>query len=158
MNDPTAVRISTVTQLKTRWLGGLRCRSRVERPADNDDRSSLILETDSNHLADVRGTDIAASSVEHLLHALASSMTATMVEQAQMAGISVQRVVSHSKGTRPSSPDEDAPQAAPLQAIDIAFNVSSNFRASDLESLCANDPMYQTLRRALPINISVEST
>ncbi|MFK8019819.1 MAG: OsmC family protein [Pseudomonadales bacterium] len=157
MNEPTAIRASSITRVKTRWLGGLRCRSRIERDASNDDYASIILESDSPSLADVRGTDSAASAAEHLLHALASSVTATMVEGAESIGLTIERVMAKTTGLRQVAGDDSLGDAT-LKSIDIEIAVTAHFRATDLESFCANDPMYKTLRRALPINISVHQT
>ncbi|MFK7731682.1 MAG: hypothetical protein AB8B48_08695 [Pseudomonadales bacterium] len=154
MNETPIIAASSIARIRSRWLGGLRCRSRVERDADDGRQTSIVLETDAARFADIRGSDTSASSVEHLLHALTSSVMATMVQRAQLEGIAIELVTSSSIGVRPKPMSADS-QPQPLQAIDLKFEVKASERASEIEQLCANDPMYKTLRRALPVTISV---
>lgn len=79
---------------------------------------------------------------------------ATMVQRAQLAGVSMELVTSSSTGVCSNllNGDDDRP---PLEAIDLQFEVKASERAAEIEQMCANDPLYKTLRRALPVTISV---
>ncbi len=153
MSDQTAVQSNNTAQLKTRWLGGLRCRSRIER-VDESGKTSIILESDAADPDSLRGSERAASSVEHLLHALASSMTSSLVQGAEHAGITLELVVSYTRAVKtPLGNPSTFPE--PLESIDLLFEIKCAHRATDLEQICANDPMYRMLRRSIPVHYSV---
>lgn len=154
MNETSTIAASSIARIRSRWLGGLRCRSRVEREADGTRQTAIVLETDAAQYSDIRGSDTSASAVEHLLHALTSSVMATMVQRAQLAGVAIELVTSSSTGVCAKPLGTDA-EPSPLEAIDLQFEVKASERASDIEQMCTNDPMYKTLRRALPVTISV---
>ncbi|MEM8497409.1 MAG: hypothetical protein AAF542_05250 [Pseudomonadota bacterium] len=154
MDETPIIAASSIARIRSRWLGGLRCRSRVERDSEGVRQTAIVLETDAARIADIRGSDTSASSVEHLLHALTSSVMATMVQRAQLAGIAIELLSSNSIGVRPKPLSADS-EPQPLQAIDLQFEVKASERASEIEQFCANDPLYKTLRRALPVTISV---
>ena len=87
-------------RIQNRWIGGGQNRSEVQQFSaggkETQHKAHLTLEADEPEV--LLGTDRGANPVEHLLHALASCVTTSMVYHAAARGIAVEEVESSLEG------------------------------------------------------------
>ena len=87
-------------RIQNRWIDCGQSRSRVQQFSaggkETEHGTDLILQADEPEV--LLGTDRAANPVEHLLHALASCVTTSMVYHAAARGIAIEQVESSLEG------------------------------------------------------------
>jgi len=151
-------------RIQNRWIGGGQNRSKVQQFSaggkETQHKSDLILEADEPEA--LLGTDNAANPVEHLLHALASCVTTSLIYHAAARGIAVEQVESSLEG------DLDlrgflglAPNVRKgYQQIRMKLSIKADVtdqELRDLASLGPNfSPVFDSIIKGVPISVSTE--
>lgn len=108
------------------------------------------------------GRDTAASPVEHLLHALASCVTTSMVYHAAARGISIERVESSIEGELDLRGflGLDPSVRNGCQQIRMKLRIKARLTDEELRELSSLgptfSPVYDSLRNGVPITVSAE--
>ena len=139
-----------------RWLGGNHNRTTVTGfyGAKQEIAHKQKFELDADEPPILAGEDQGANPVEHLLHALASCVTTSMVAHAAVRGIHVEEVESELEG------DIDLSDDVPRGYTDIRVNFKVKADPEDLErlkELCEYSPVFNTLMQGVPVSIRVSS-
>ena len=151
-------------RIQNRWIGGGQNRSKVQQFSaggkETQHQTDLTLEADEPDV--LLGTDIAANPVEHLLHALASCVTTSMVYHAAARGIPIKQVESSLEG------DLDlhgflglAPSVRKgYQQIRLKLRIKAavtDGEFQELVSLGPNfSPVFDSITKGVPILVSTE--
>src|SRR5262245_5283861 len=108
------------------------------------------------------GKDTAANPVEHLLHALASCVTTSMVYHASARGIQIDKVESSFEGDLDLRGflELDPSVRKGYQGIRARFKVSANVPDDQLEEIIrlgtGHSPVYDSLANGVPIAVTAE--
>jgi len=108
------------------------------------------------------GKDTAANPVEHLLHALASCLTTSMVYHAAARGIQIEEVESTLEGDLDLRGflDLDGNVRNGYQGIRVRFKIKADVPDAKLQELGqlgpARSPVYDSLTRGVPVSITAE--
>src|SRR5215467_11107662 len=108
------------------------------------------------------GKDTAANPVQHLLHALASCLTTSMVYHAAARGIQIDKVESTFEGDLDLRGflELDPSVRKGYQGIRARFKVSANVPDDQLEEIIrlgtGHSPVYDSLANGVPIAVSAE--
>jgi uncharacterized OsmC-like protein len=151
-------------RIQNRWIGGGQNRSKVQQFSaggkETQHMTELTLEADEPDV--LLGTDVGANPVEHLLHALASCVTTSMVYHAAARGIAIKQVESSLEG------DLDlrgflglAPNVRKgYQQIHLKLRIKADVtdqELRDLASLGPNfSPVFDSIAKGVPISVSTE--
>ena len=108
------------------------------------------------------GKDIGANPVEHLLHALASCVTTSMVYHASARGIAIEKVESSLDGDIDLQGflglDEKVRKG--FQQIRFKFRIKADITDAQLQDLAALgpqfSPVFDTLTKGTPVSVSAE--
>ncbi len=105
------------------------------------------------------GNDQGANPVEHLLHALASCVTTSMVAHAAVRGINIDEVHSEIEGDIDLRGflglDDSVPKG--FTNIRVKFSVKADVDdLNKLKELCAFSPVYNTLTNGVPVDIDIQ--
>jgi uncharacterized OsmC-like protein len=108
------------------------------------------------------GKDTAANPVEHLLHALASCLTTSMVYHAAARGIQIEEVVSSLEG------DLDLHGFLALdknvrngyQGIRVNFKIKADVPDEKLQEICqlgpGHSPVFDSLTNGVPVSVTAQ--
>ncbi|MEN6335815.1 MAG: OsmC family protein [Phycisphaerales bacterium] len=144
-----------------KWIGGAHNRSRIDDfyAAGEERNHQQPFELDADEPPMLAGDDQAPNPVEHLLHALASCVTTSMVAHAAVRGIHIEELESQVEG------DIDLRGFLGL-ANDVPkgyTNIRVKFRAkgdpeniAKLRRLAEFSPVYNTLTQGVGVDIEVE--
>jgi uncharacterized OsmC-like protein len=151
-------------RIRNRWIGGGQNRSKVQQFSaggkETPHKTDLTLEADEPEV--LLGGDNGANPVEHLLHALASCVTTSMIYHAAARGIAVEQVESSLEG------DLDlrgflglAPNVRKgYQQIRLKLSIKADVtdqELRDLASLGPNfSPVFDSIIKGVPISVSTE--
>jgi uncharacterized OsmC-like protein len=151
-------------RIQNRWISGGQNRSKVQQFSaggkETPHKTDLTLEADEPEV--LLGTDNGANPVEHLLHALASCVTTSMIYHAAARGIAVEQVESSLEG------DLDlrgflglAPRVRKgYQQIRLKLSIKADVtdqELRDLASLGPNfSPVFDSITKGVPISVSTE--
>jgi uncharacterized OsmC-like protein len=144
-----------------KWLGGNRNQSTVHGfyGAKQEMAHKQVFIMDADEPAILAGADDGANPVEHLLHALASCLTTSMVAHAAVRGIEIAELESELEGDIDLNGflglDENAPKG--YTEIRVRYRVKAD--PSDLkriEQLCSFSPVYQTIISGTNVDVKVE--
>lgn len=104
------------------------------------------------------GTDRGAGPVEHLLHALASCLTTSMVYHAASRRIEIESLESKLEGDIDLRGflglAADVPKG--YTAIRVVFRVKSSGTPEQLMTCAAFSPVYSTISAAVPVDVRIE--
>ncbi len=108
------------------------------------------------------GTDVAANPVEHLLHALASCVTTSMVYHAAARGIEIEEVESTFEGDLDLRGflelDRNVRQG--FQAIRVKFKIKADVPDDQLQEVVAlgtnHSPVFDSLTKGVPVSVQAE--
>ncbi len=120
----------------------------------------FVLEADEP--AVLLGKDTAANPVEHLLHALASCLTTSMVYHAAARGIQIEEVVSSLEGDLDLQGflDLDKSVRNGYQGIRVNFKIKADVPDEKLQELCqlgpGHSPVYDSLTNGVPVSVTAE--
>ena len=151
-------------RIQNRWIGCGQNRSEVQQfsagETETPHRTELILEADEPDV--LLGSDTGANPVEHLLHALASCVTTSMIYHAAARGIAIEEVESSLEG------DLDlrgflgiSPTVRKgYQQIRLKLRIKANAtdeQLRELESLGPKfSPVFDSISKGVPIAVSSE--
>ena len=146
---------------KNQWMGGAMNQSAFKNfyslGQENTSRTApFMLEADEP--VSLSGNDTAPNPVEHLLHALTSCLTTSLVAHAAVRGITVEEINTSTEG------DIDVRGFLGLseevrkgyQAIRINMKVKSEAPAETLRELALFSPVYDVVSNSLPVDLVVE--
>lgn len=108
------------------------------------------------------GTDSAANPVEHLLHALASCLTTSMVYHAAARGIEIEEVESTLEGNIDLQGflDLDPSVRKGYQGIRVSFKIKADVPDERLHELAelgsGHSPVFDSLTKGVPVFVSAE--
>lgn len=120
----------------------------------------FVLEADEPTV--LLGNDTAANPVEHLLHALASCLTTSMVYHAAARGIQIEEVESALEGDLDLRGflDLDKDVRNGYQGIRIRFKIKADVPDAKLQELGqigpARSPVFDSLTRGVPVSVTAE--
>jgi uncharacterized OsmC-like protein len=143
-----------------RWLGGNRNVGKVRSfyAAKQDLEHRETFETHADEPPILAGEDSAANPVEHLLTALASCLTTSMVAHAAVRGIELDMLESEVEGDIDLNGylglKDDVPRG--YQNIRIKFTVQSDADTEQLHRLAAYSPVFNTLLDGVHVDLRVE--
>ncbi len=145
-----------------KWLGGNHNRTTVTGfyGAKQEIAHKQKFEMDADEPPILAGEDEGANPVEHLLHALASCVTTSMVAHAAVRGIHVEEVESELEGDIDLRGflglSDDVPKG--YTDIRVKFKVKADPKdLARLEELIEYSPVFNTLTHGVPVSIQVES-
>ncbi len=145
-----------------RWLSGNHNRTTVTGfyGAKQEIAHKQKFEMDADEPPILAGEDQAANPVEHLLHALASCVTTSMVAHAAVRGIHLEEVESELEGDIDLRGflglAEDVPKG--YTDIRVKFKVKADPKdLKKLDELARYSPVFNTLMQSVPVSITVES-
>jgi uncharacterized OsmC-like protein len=120
-------------------------------------QQSFVLEADEPAI--LLGTDTAANPVEHLLHALASCLTTSMVYHAAARGIQIEEIESTFEGDIDLHGflDLDPGVRKGYQGIHVRFKVKADATDEQLREIVdlgtGHSPVFDTLAKGVPISV-----
>jgi uncharacterized OsmC-like protein len=145
-----------------RWLSGNHNRTTVTGfyGAKQEIAHKQKFEMDADEPPILAGEDQGANPVEHLLHALASCVTTSMVAHAAVRGIHLEEVESELEGDIDLRGflglAEDVPKG--YTDIRVKFKVKADPKdLKKLDELARYSPVFNTLMQSVPVSITVES-
>ena len=149
-------------RLENRWINGGHNRSTVKGfcgagQEDTIRTEPFVLEADEPLL--LLGRDQGADPAEHVLHALAASLTTALVYHAAARGITIEAVESRLEG------EIDIQGFLGLsdqvrkgfQNVRVNFKVKTDAPAASLRELCQFSPVYDIVTNPVPVSISIET-
>jgi uncharacterized OsmC-like protein len=145
-----------------KWLGGNHNRTTVTGfyGAKQEIAHKQKFEMDADEPPILAGEDEGANPVEHLLHALASCVTTSMVAHAAVRGIHVEEVESELEGDIDLRGFLGLSDEVPKGYTDIRVKFKVKADPKDLarlEELIEYSPVFNTLTHGVPVSIQVES-
>ena len=145
-----------------KWLSGNHNRTTVTGfyGAKQEIAHKQKFEMDADEPPILAGEDQGANPVEHLLHALASCVTTSMVAHAAVRGIHLEEVESELEGDIDLRGflglAEDVPKG--YTDIRVKFKVKADPKdLKKLDELARYSPVFNTLMQSVPVSITVES-
>jgi len=144
-----------------KWLGANRNRTTVTGfyGAKQEIAHKQTFEMDADEPAILAGSDEGANPVEHLLHALASCVTTSMVAHAAVRGIHLEEVESEVEGDIDLRGFLGLADDVPRGYTDIRVNFKVKADAKDmgrLKELSEFSPVFNTLTQGARVDISIE--
>ncbi len=143
-----------------KWLNGNHNRSTVTGfyGAKQEMQHKQTFTMDADEPAILAGDDNGANPVEHLLHALASCLTTSMVAHAAVRGIAIEEVESEFEGDIDLNGflglDANVPKG--YTAIRAKFRVKADPKDMDqIRELAKFSPVYNTLTNGTPVDVQV---
>ena len=144
-----------------KWLGANHNRTTVTGfyAAKQEIAHKQTFALDADEPAILAGGDAGANPVEHLLHALASCVTTSMVAHAAVRGIHVEEVESELEGDIDLRGflglDDDVPRG--YTDIRVKFKVKADEKdLARLEQLARYSPVFNSLTQGVRVDIRVE--
>lgn len=151
-------------RIRNQWQGASQNRSIVSEfygaGQEQSRTKSFVLEADEP--AVLLGTDAAANPVEHLLHALASCLTTSMVYHAAARGISIEQVESSFEGDIDLHGflDLDRNVRKGYQGIRVNFKIKADVPDEQLQEIVelgtGHSPVFDSLTKGVPVSVSAE--
>lgn len=151
-------------RIQNRWVDGGENRSEVQpfsaAGKEVPRRQGFLLAADEPEL--LLGTDTAANPVEHLLHALASCVTTSMVYHAAARGIDVEQVESSLEGTLDLRGflGLDPGVRKGYQNISLKLRIKAEVSDEQLRELASLgprfSPVYDSITVGVPVHVSAE--
>jgi uncharacterized OsmC-like protein len=120
----------------------------------------FVLEADEPAI--LLGKDTAANPVEHLLHALASCLTTSMVYHAAARGIEIEEVESSLEGNLDLHGflELDKNVRKGFQGIRVNFKIKANVTEEKFQEIATLGPQYSpvfdSLTNGVPVSVSAE--
>ncbi len=143
-----------------RWLAGNHNRTTVTSffGAKQDIPHAQSFEMDADEPPILAGNDLAANPVEHLLHALASCVTTSMVAHAAVRGIPIRSVESEVEGDIDLRGYLGLSNEVPrgYTALRVRFTVDADPKyLRRLEHLAKFSPVFNTILNGAEVEVSV---
>jgi uncharacterized OsmC-like protein len=121
---------------------------------------AFVLEADEPPV--LLGKDSAANPVEHLLHALASCLTSSMIYHAAARGIHIEEVESSLEGDIDLQGflELDKNVRNGYQGIRVNFKIKADVPDEQLQELCklgsAHSPVFESLTNGVPVAVTAQ--
>ena len=151
-------------RIRNQWQGASQNRSTVNKfygaGQELSRATPFVLEADEPAI--LLGKDAAANPVEHLLHALASCLTTSMVYHAAARGIHIDEVESSFEGDIDLHGflDLDENVRKGYQGIRVTFKVKAAVGDEQLQQLVelgtGHSPVFDSLTRGVPVSVVAE--
>lgn len=143
------------------WLGGNHNRSTVTGfyGAKQEIAHKQTFTMDADEPAILAGNDEGANPVEHLLHALASCVTTSMVAHAAVRGIEIEELESELEGDIDLRGFLGLAPSVPKGYTDIRVKFRVKARPEDLpmlKKLATFSPVFNTITQGANVEIGVE--
>lgn len=144
-----------------KWMGGNHNRTTVTDfyGAKQDIPHARQFDLDADEPAILAGNDYGANPVEHLLHALASCVTTSMVAHAAVRGIPVRSVESIVEGDINLNGylglSDDVPRGYTALRVRFEVDADPKYHGRLLE-LAKYSPVFNTITNSAPVDISLE--
>jgi uncharacterized OsmC-like protein len=146
---------------KNRWIDGTQSLSLVSSfygmRREFSARSTPFIQT-TDAPAVLLGKDLGPTPMEELLVALAASVTMTLAYRAAVAGIQVEEIECEVEGdmnlqsiVEPAKSGEKG-----FDQIRLTVHVKSAASEEQLAELCTSSPVLESLKRPIPVSISVK--
>lgn len=146
---------------KNRWIDGTQSLSLVSSfygmSREFSVRSTPFIQT-TDAPPVLLGKDLGPTPMEELLVALAASITMTLAYRTAMAGIEVEEIECEVEGDMNlhSVVDPAISGAQGFDQIRVMIRVKSAASEEQLTALCASSPVLASLKRPIPVSISVK--
>ncbi|HEX6801721.1 MAG TPA: OsmC family protein [Candidatus Binatia bacterium] len=146
---------------KNRWIDGAQSLSLVSgfhgMGREFTARSTPFIQTTDTPPV-LLGKDGGPSPMEHLLVALASSVTTSLAYRAAFAGVQILEIECEVEGDFDIQPvmANSAATETGFRQIRVTVHVKSDASKQQLAELCAASPVLETLARPVPVSITVE--
>jgi uncharacterized OsmC-like protein len=151
-------------RIHNQWNGASQNRSTVNKFHGADQELSrakpFVLEADEP--AVLLGKDTAANPVEHLLHALASCLTTSMVYHAAARGIRIEEVESQFEGDLDLHGflDLDKNVRNGYQGVRVNFKIKADVADEQLQEIVelgtGHSPVFDCLTNGVPVSVNAE--
>jgi len=142
------------------WINGARSRSAVQGffagGIENTDRKESLY-VDADQPVFLGGQNTAPNPVEHLLHALDSCLTVTLVYHAAVQGVHLETVETSAEGdmnARGFFGISDKVNKGYKQ-IRVNMRVKSDADVATLTQLAMHSPVYEVISRSVPVDFSL---
>jgi uncharacterized OsmC-like protein len=144
-----------------KWMGGSQNRSCVTGfyGAKQEMEHKQSFRMDADEPAILAGTDEAANPVEHLLHALASCMTTSMVAHAAVRGIQIEELESQLEGDLDLRGFLGLDASVPKGYTNIRATFRVKAKEEDMDrirELVAFSPVLNTVTNSAIVNVEVK--
>jgi uncharacterized OsmC-like protein len=151
-------------RIRNQWEDGSRNHSTVTTlcGANQELSHPAPFRLEADEPAILLGQDLAANPVEHLLHALASCLTTSMVYHASARGIQINAIESTFEGDLDLHGflNLDPTVRKGYQGIRVAFKLDANVSDDRLQEVVqlgtGHSPVFDSLSKGVPISISAE--
>ena len=146
---------------KNRWIDGTQSLSLVSSfygmGREFSTRSTPFIQT-TDAPPVLLGKDLGPTPMEELLVALAASVTLTLSYRAAVAGIQVEEIECEVEGDMELQSIVDPAKSGDMgfDQIHITVRVKSAASEERLSELCASSPVLESLKRPIPVSISVK--
>ena len=146
---------------KNRWIDGAQSLNLVSSfygmGREVSARSTPFIQTTDAPTV-LLGKDVGPTPMEELLVALAASVTTTLSYRAALAGIQVEEIECEVEGDvdLQSVLDTTGKANKGFDNIRVAVRVKSEASEGQLVALCASSPVLESLKRPVPVTISVK--
>jgi len=151
-------------RIRNQWDGASQNRSTVDKFHGACQELSrpkpFVLEADEPVV--LLGKDAAANPVEHLLHALASCLTTSMVYHAAARGIEIEEVESSFEGDIDLHGflDLDPNVRKGYQGIRVNFKIKADVPDAQLKEIVelgtGHSPVFDSLTKGVPVSVNAE--
>lgn len=143
------------------WLGGNRNRTAVTgfHAAKQDIPHAQSFDMEADEPPILAGQDEAPNPVEHLLHALASCLTTSMIAHAAVRGIAIEELESELEGDIDLNGFLGLDPSVPKGYTEIRAKFRVKADPSDIEeieSLATFSPVFNTIAEGANVEISVD--
>ena len=151
-------------RIKNQWEDGSRNHSTVTTlcGANQELTHPAPFRIEADEPGILLGKDLAPNPVEHLLHALASCITTSMVYHASARGIQINAIESSFEGDLDLHGflDLDPNVRKGYQAIRVNFKISADVPDERLEEIVklgtGHSPVFDSLTNGVPISVTAE--
>ncbi|HWF92003.1 MAG TPA: OsmC family protein [Terriglobales bacterium] len=151
-------------RVHNQWQGAARNISTVDKfygaTQELSHPKPFVLEADEPAI--LLGKDAAANPVEHLLHALASCLTTSMVYHAAARGVEIEEVESSLEGNLDLHGflDLDKNVRKGYQGIRVNFKIKANVTDEKLQEIAklgsGYSPVFDSLTNGVPVSVTAE--
>lgn len=145
---------------RNQWVNGARSRSTIQEffvgGKENTDRKQSLF-VDADQPVFLGGQNTAPNPVEHLLHALDSCLTVTLVYHAAVQGIHLEAVTTAAEGdmnARGFFGISDTVDKGYKQ-IRVNIQVKSDADVETLTKLAMYSPVYELISRSVPVDFTL---
>jgi uncharacterized OsmC-like protein len=151
-------------RIKNQWEDGSQNHSTVTTlcGANQEMSHPVPFRLEADEPAVLLGKDMAANPVEHLLHALASCLTTSMVYHASARGVQINAVESSFEGDLDLHGflDLDPSVRKGYQGIRVNFKVSADVPDDRLQEIVqlgtSHSPVFDSLTNGVPVSVTAE--